>query len=88
MGAGKSRPLDTDPRCETLAPIWGPFVDAFVENSFLCRQEILDRCREQHLDSHNWDHVESLYDALRKVAFPELRGGSASTLALLRERAC
>ena len=31
MGAGKSRPLDTDPRCETLAPIWGPFVDAFVD---------------------------------------------------------
>ena len=34
MGAGKSRPLDTDPRCETLAPIWGPFVDAFVEERF------------------------------------------------------
>ena len=31
MGNGKSVPLDTDPRCETLAPIWGPFVDAFVD---------------------------------------------------------
>ena len=31
MGNGKSVPLDTDPRCQTLAPIWGPFVDAFVD---------------------------------------------------------
>jgi len=31
MGAGRSRPLDTDPRCATLAPVWSPFVDAFVD---------------------------------------------------------
>jgi hypothetical protein len=31
MGAGLSRPLDRDPRCATLAPVWSPFVDAFVD---------------------------------------------------------
>ena len=31
MGVGRSKPLDTDPRCRTLAPVWSPFVDAFVD---------------------------------------------------------
>ena len=31
MGVGLSRPLDRDPRCATLAPVWSPFVDAFVD---------------------------------------------------------
>lgn len=31
MGTGRSKPLDSDPRCKTLAPIWSPFVDAFID---------------------------------------------------------
>ena len=31
MGVGGSKPLEADPRCAALAPVWGPFVDAFVD---------------------------------------------------------
>ena len=31
MGVGLSRPLDRDARCATLAPVWSPFVDAFID---------------------------------------------------------
>jgi len=31
MGNSRSKPLDADPRCTTLAPIWAPFVDAFID---------------------------------------------------------
>ena len=31
MGVHLSRPLDRDARCATLAPVWSPFVDAFVD---------------------------------------------------------
>ena len=30
MGSNKSKPLD-HAKCQSLAPIWAPFVDAFID---------------------------------------------------------